>query len=358
MISAIIEEPYSGAWVADTVDTVAPTGSVSMPGTAAPWSGTIISSSQDGGRFYSRIVGGKGRLGEDKPITDKWYNGTLLADTVAQDAILEAGEVFGSSSLAIRVDSWQRKAGSLGDALSQLVSIAGGVWWIARDGSVNLAPARTGNVIAPSTVSQTASDVDGSLTLNLNSAIVSTGDTWLGRTIRHVRHTLTSNSFTSQISFTDLPGLRLGLDYLRTYSARVDTQNSDGTLDVIVNGQFSVTSVRWLSGLPAKVVVNPGDLVTLGWLGGDPRAPYSALLEQTSGSKAASGIGDTVDCGYLVFPIQGTGVGTVVLAPLLYFPPGDEGLQAATLAAIPPLYGAPPIHLQGFITSGQPRILL
>jgi hypothetical protein len=354
MISAIVEETYSGAWVADTVDTVAPIGSVPMPGTD-PWSGTIVTTSQDGGRFYSRIVGGKGKLGSD--ITDKWYNGTLLADTVVADAVKESGETFGASSIGVRIDSWQRKAGSLGDALSQLVAVTGGVWWVARDGSVNVAQSRSGNVVVPSSVTRVATDVDGSISLNLNTAIVKPGDTWLGNTIRHVRHVLTSNTFSSQISFTDLPDLRLGLDYLRTYSARVDKQNSDGTLDVIVNGQFSVTSVRWLAGVPAKVVVNPGDFVTLGWLGGDPRAPYSSLLEQTAGTKAAAGIGDTVDCGYLILPIQSFGTGTVTIPPAIYFPPGPDAAFAADQVANIPPYGAA-IHLQGVITSGQSRILL
>lgn len=358
MISAVVEETYSGAWVADTVDTVAPTGSVPMPGTD-PWSGAVITTSQDGGRIYSRIVGGKGKLGTDNPITDKWYNGTLLADTVSQDAIKESGEVFGASALGVRVDSWQRKAGSLGDALSQLVAVAGGVWWVARDGSVNLAATRSGNVIVPSSVSKVSTDVDGSIALNLNAAIVKPGDTWLGQTIRHVRHTLTPENFTSSISFTDLPTIRLGLDYLRTYSARVDNQHADGTLDLIVNGQFAVTSVRWLAGVPAKVIVNPGDFVTLGWLGGDPRAPYSALLEQTQGTKAAAGIGDTADCGTLVVPTTLAGVVGPIPFQIKYVPPGpthDTDLIAAlaSMAAFVPVA----INLTSIITSGQPRILL
>jgi hypothetical protein len=350
----VVEEPYSGAWVADTVDTAAPTGSVAMPGTD-PWIGTVVSSVQDGGRYLSRIVGGRGGLG--KTLPDRWYNGTLLADTVAQDAIAEASESAGSVALGVRIDSWLRKADTLGNALSQLVATSGGVWWLARDGSVNVGPSRAGSVISPSTVAKVSTDVDGSVLLNLNTAVVKPGDTWLGRTIKHVRHTLTSDSFTSAISFDDLPSLTLSLDYLRTYSARVDSQHSDGTLDLIADGRFAVTSVPWLTGVPAKVTILPGDLVTLGWLGGDPRAPYAALLAQTSGTKAAAGVGDTVDCGWLVYPIQGTGVGTVVIPPLLYFPAGDLGAAAARLAAVPP-YGPDPINLQGVITSGNGRLLL
>jgi hypothetical protein len=305
VIGAIVEELYSGAWVANTVDTKASTGSFNLGDGRGTWVGTTLTETQDGGRYYATIVGGKGKLSDQ--ISDLWYNGTNMADTIATDAISQGGEELGSSSLGVRIDAWQRKAGTLGQALSSLVAVTGGLWWIGRDGKVNVALGRTGTEVDPATVSIASTDSDGSFLLNpLTSATIAPGMTWKGQTIKHVRWSLTPGNLTAAIAFAELPAPALTFDYFRTYSARVDRQNSDGTLDVIVDAKFGVSSVKWLSGLPAKVEISGGDLVTLGWLGGDPRFPYAQGLEQTSGTKAAAGKGDAV--GYLC-------VGTIPAGP-------------------------------------------
>lgn len=354
MISAIIEEPSSGAWIADTVDTVAPTGSLTL-NDGIPWTGTIVSTTKDGGRYNSRIIGGKGQLGKSLP--DKWYNGSTIIDTVASDAISEAGEILGLSSLGVRVDAWQRKEGSLGSALNQLIAIAGGSWWVARDGFVDLGT-RSGSVIDPASVSIISSDVDGSILLNVSAARIKPGDTWLGRTIAHVRHTLSPENIVSHIYFTDLPTLSLSVDYLRTYSARVNSQNSDGTLDLIVDGRFAVNPVPLLSGIPAKITILPGDQVTMGWLGGDPRAPYAMGTQQT-GSAAAARVGDSCDCGTLIVPTTLVGVIGPVAFQIQYVPPGpthdaDVAIKLLAMAVFAPVA----INLSGLITTGQNRVLL
>ncbi len=356
MISATIEELYSGAWVADTVDVVAPTGYFTTSNGQA-WSGTVFSQSKDGGRYYARIVGGKGNLA--KALPDRFYNGTSLIDQIATDALAEAGEV-GTSDLGTRVDAWHRKAATLGQALSHIVAIVGGVWYVDRAGNVRLATQRTGPVVQPNTVSAGKADVDGSILFDpFPTADIQLGGTWDGRTIRHIRWVQTPNSFKASVSFQDLQSPPLTWDYLRTYSAKVDKQNSDGTLDLIVDSKFSVTSVRWLGGLPGKIVIQGGDEVTLGWLGGDPRAAYAVGLGMTDGGKAVARVDDTVDCGYLVTPVQGNGVGTVVIPPTLYFPPGPEGEAAAKTAAVAPAYNpAGIINIRGVITSGQVRVLI
>lgn len=354
MISCVLEEPYSGAWVADTVDTSAYSGTIALE--ASSWIGAAVSSAVDGGRIYSRIVAGKGRLGTVLP--DRWYNGTELSDTIASDMIAEAGEVLGYSSLGLRVDSWQRKRGTLGECLSELVAITGGSWWVARDGSINLG-SRSSAVLVPGQFSRASVDVDGSVLVNtISKTDINPGDTWEGKTIRHIRWTLSPDNLTAALAFYDLPSPALSLDYLRTYSAKVDRQNGDGTLDVIVNQAFAVSSVQWLSGIPANVTILPGDTVTLGWLGGNPQRPYAALVAQTSDSRPVARVGDTVDCGWLVVPAQGTGVGTVALPPILYFPPGPTAQAQAALVAVAPLYVPTPINLQGTITSGSERVRL
>lgn len=361
MIGAVVEVPYSGAWVADTTDTVDATGTFNLTD-GRTWSGTVASRAKDGGRYHARIVGGKGKLGAT--LADKWYNGTLLSDTVAEDAISEAGETLGASAIGQRIDSWQRKEGTLGQALAQLAATTGSVWWVGRDGTVNLAASRTGDTIQAATVSVISTDVDGSVLLNVlpGAPELRPGDTWNGVVVRHVRWTLTPGNLTAALAFYDLPTPELTLDYLRTYDARVDSQNDDGTVNVIVDQRFSVASVKWLSGLPAKVTINPGDQLTLCWLGGDPQYPVCMGVPQTAGTKAASGIGDTVDCGTFIFPTSSLpsvcAIGApIVFLPPVYVPPGP-GHDAAVASAMTSYSVQVPtkIDVAGLITSGLARV--
>jgi hypothetical protein len=353
MISATVEEVFSGSWVADTVDIAPPTGAFNLAG--SDWAGAVLDQSKDGGRYYARIVGGAGKLATQ--LADRWYNGTALADTIAADMVAEAGETLGTSALGTSADSWQRKAGTLGECLSQLVATLGGIWWVGRDGKVNLGPSRAGSDIPVTTVTVSSTDVDGSLVVSPNAGLdgITPGAQWQGKIVKHVRWSLTPGNLSAALAFHELPSPPLTFDYFRTYSAKVDAQNGDGSLNVIVDAKFAVSNVKWLSGVPAKVTINGGDSITLGWLGGDPRYPYTMGLAMTDGTKAAAGKGDTVDIGYLVCPILGAGTGSVVIPPTLYFPPGPEGQAAANLAGVPPQYNAP-IALTGLITSGLDRV--
>lgn len=358
MINCTVEELYSGAWVADTVDTVAPTGSFTLFN-GTQWTGAVFSQSQDGGRFYSRIVGGKGKLAQ--ALVDKWYNGTSLIDQIASDAISEAGEAVGASSLGVRVDAWQRKAGTLGQALSEIVSIVGGVWWVDRTGLVQLAPSRPTGDILPETVSKAKSDVDGSVLIDPfpSAPLFTPGWTWEGRQIRHIRWTQASDKFQCSLGFQDLESPLLTWDYFRSYSAKVDKQNTDGTLDVIVDGKFAVTNVKWLAGLPGKIVINGGDEIELGWAGGDPRYPVAWGLKMLTTGKAAARVDDTVDCGTLVIPTTLAGVIGPVAFQIQYVPPGpthdaDVATAMTTMAPFVPVA----VNLAGVITSGQVRVLL
>lgn len=357
MISATVEELYSGAWVADTVDVSAPTGSFELAG--SQWGGTVLSQSKDGGRFYSRIVGGKGKLATK--LADRWYNGTSLADTIASDMVAEAGEELGSSALGTSADSWQRKADTLGNCLSQLTATLGGLWWVSREGKTFLAASRAGSELLPGNLVVTSTDVDGSLIVNPNTAFadITPGATWQGKVIKHVRWTLTPGNLSAALAFLELPSPPLTFDYLRTYSAKVDSQNGNGSLNVIVDAKFAVSNVQWLAGVPAKVVINGGDSVTLGWLGGDPRYPYTTGLAMTAGTKAAAGKGDTVDAGTLVVPTTLAGVIGPVAFQIQYVPPGpthdaDVITAMTTMAPFVPVA----INLSGIITSGLARILL
>lgn len=360
MISATVEELYSGSWVADTVDASAPTGAFELAG--SQWSGAVLSQSKDGGRYYARIVGGKGKLATK--LADRWYNGTSLSDTIASDMVSEAGEELGSSVLGTSADNWQRKADTLGNCLSQLTTTLGGLWWVSREGKVFLAASRAGSALVPANMATTSTDVDGSLIVNPNTALadITPGATWEGKVIKHVRWTLTPGNLTAALAFLELPSPPLTFDYLRTYSAKVDSQNGNGSLNVIVDAKFAVSNVQWLAGVPAKVVINGGDLVTLGWLGGDPRYPITMGLAMTDGTKAAAGVGDTVDAGTFVFPTSSLpsvcAIGApIIFLPPMYVPPGPNKAALVAQALTTMAVQVPvAVDVAGLITSGLDRV--
>jgi hypothetical protein len=359
MISATIEEMLRGAWVADTVDTVAPTGAFTTAD-GVGWSGAVFSQSLDGGRYYARIVGGKGKLATVLP--DKWYNGTSLIDQIVSDAVAEAGETIGTSNLGTRVDSWMRKSTTLGQTLSQIAETMGAIWWVGRDGKINMSATRSGVDVPEDSVNVTSSDVDGSVFLNPFPAapVIAPAGTWKGQTIRHVRWVQVPENITATLLFHELESPPLTWDYLRTYSAKVDRQNADGSIDVIADSKFAVTNVKWLAGLPGKIVINGGDEVTIGWLGGDPRTPIAWGIKMGTNGKAAARVDDSVDCGWLVLPLQGAGSGTVTWVAPSYFPPTSPtaALDAAAYVTLntPALCKA--FNIVGKITSGQSRVLL
>jgi hypothetical protein len=286
-LTATIEEPLQGAWVADVVTLRMVSDSFELGGVA--WFGSTVSAFVDGGRWRARIVGGRGKLGIK--LSNRQYRGSVRIDKIASDIIQAAGETVGNVTSSVRFENYERGELSAGKCLDNLASLSNHTWYVDRDGNTHFTEART---IRTVTGIVHARDTN-SVTLNVKTADINPGDFYDGRRIEHLRWILSSDKLLAELSFTN--PFAMGTDrnawYLRTYAAKVDKQNLDGTVDLIVDGKFTANLVPLVG--PVEANMQPGDLVTFGYFRGDPRSPYAVPATSTK----------RIDMGALIY-IPGT----------------------------------------------------
>lgn len=341
--NATIEEPEQGAWVADLVHVDPYPGSFELGGLT--WTGVALSSVQDGPRYKTRVVGGKGKLSSQ--VRDQYYYGGGTGNTIIGDIARTVGETY-VAGVSDRVASWSRQAGTAGQALDQICLVLGVMWWVNNAGTLLAGTRASGNVdLTNRTV--VGSDVDGETSLvgDLASGLVP-GMKLGGKVIRHVRWILDPGRLTANVSFVPyaLPDLRGGLDYLRSHRAIVESQESDGTLNLIVDNRFSLTQVPFQGGIPGKIKIEPGDVVTACAWNGDPRQWYAHSVQRVDGRV-------TIDCGTLLFtqlPVTPPGAGGTVKFVKQFLPGEEAALQAALLLIVPPLV-AIPVPIKGMVLS-------
>lgn len=359
-LSAIVEEFEQGAWVADCEFSEKPTGSFELG--SETWSGTVLASQLEGGRYLTRIVGGKGGLA--KGVTDLQYRGAIGLNKIFADVCKLAGETLGET-LTDRVINYDRMRGTAGQALDSLCLTFGCAWRITRAGSASLYRPVASSEVAANKYTRVGSDIDGAVFLAVQSSSdIALGQTVGGKRIRSIRWCLNKSRLVAECSPDPVAAgdLRQRLDFLKTYSAKVERQNADGSLDLIVAGRFGLSQVPLLVGVPvAKVQLVAGDLVNVGFYEYDPRKPYAICTGQGSGSKAVARVDDTADCGTLILGTLSTPAapGSPVTIGFQYVPPGpnhDNLVRLATtgLAAFTPQS----IRLKAVITSGQERVKL
>lgn len=350
--SGVIEETERGAWIADVVFPEESDSKIDI-GSGA-FTGTILSQRTEGGRVLCRI--GKDLTGT---VADKQYYGSVPVARVLEDIYSGA-----TTTLTDRPVNYNRMKGTIGQALDALADSIGASWRVGRDGVLVLYRPTDGAAVDSAKVVRTGSTSSGHVILECDSAAdVQVGMTYEGKRIRRVRFGITASRFEAEIAF-DLPDVdtRYTIDYTKTYAAKVDSQNSDGSVNVIVDGRFAVSNVTMLSGIPgSKITMNPGDLVTFGFFGSRPGSPYALCTAQGDGSKAVARVDDTADAGTLLIASTSTPAapGSPVSIASAYVPPGpthdaEVATQTAALAAFAPR----PYRLSAIITSGQERVKL
>ena len=364
-LRGFIEVFERGAWVADVVLPDPYEGSFEVGGD--PWTGTAMQTRSEGGSEYLRIVGGKGKLGS--VLVEKWYRGGGTGNTIAGDICKAAGEAS-DISLPARAPQYWRHKGPAGRQLDILCDLLLSNWWVDRSGIVK-AGVREGAAIDLA-LPRIASDTDGSVTLSVETTKgIDVGMTYDGRTVRHVRFVFAGNRTLAELSFTPLvlADTERPLDYTRPHKAVVESQASNGTLTVIVDGRFTLSAVVWLGGIPAKIKINPGDLVTCGFWNGDPRQPYAHSLVMLTAGAPSARVQDPVECGTLLIGQNPSSfvIAAVYVPPTPWPTPDDAGKAAAAAthaaavaAAASAMAATPPVGtfaLSGLIAGGDPRVL-
>jgi hypothetical protein len=336
-ISAMVEEFERGAWVADLILNAPYEGSFELGGDT--WTGTEVGPALlEGGKYLVRVVGGKNGL--KTKLAERFYKGGANLSSVIRDILTASGE-SGTTEVTAPAPTYQRQAATAGQALEQACDTFAATWWADRTGALHVATARPSGEAASGI--RVASDIDGSVLLQVQtSAGIAPGLTYEGKTIRHLRWRLSPEKLIVELSFSTFSLPRHTTDYLKQYSAKVDKQNADGSLDLIVGGKFGLTQVTWLTGGPGKVIAKQGDLVSVGFWEGDPRKPYAIGLSASSDY--------LIDCGTILIGTITTGTAATQTTQHAYIEPGDQHdtevlLQQTALTAVAPIL----VRLKGIV---------
>lgn len=333
---ALIEEFEQGAWIADLKSLEQFDGTFSLPD-GSTWTGSEVSSRQEGEHYYTRVIGGANGL--TKQLDDRFYDGSVTVQAAVQQICQLAGETFGEAKKAAQLTTFDRLRGSAYAALDSIADAFSLKWWIGRDGKLSMLADRPSAGTADG--QRVRSDVDS---VDLVDPIgVQLGGTYDDKPLRHLRWSLTPERFAVSAYF--LPFIfRAPIErrYDALFDAKVDKDNGDGTIDVIVSGRFGVTKVKLLIGVPhAKAKLDGGELVTLGFFGGDPQKPFAvAMAQDTTATKEVARNGDSVDAGSILVVAPPSG-GTCTVT---YVPAGGTPIPLTTALS------------GGKITSGTQRL--
>lgn len=340
-----IEEFEQGAWVADIVSLEEFDGSFEFAG--ATWTGTAVSSSEHVDRFRTRVIGGANGLSET--VGHKWYDGSVSLQSAVQEVCRICGETFGSSETAKFLSTFQRLEGPARAALDAIAAAFSLIWWIGRDGKLSMLAERSSSAEVKG--ENIAVESDSATIANPES--IEIGATFDDKTVRHIRWKMTAAKIEAQVYYVPFI-FRAPTEtrYGRMYNAKVDKQNSDGTIDLIADGKFGVTKVPLFCGVPhSKVKVDGGDQVILGFFGADPQKPFAVAMNQDTGAtKEVARKGDGAGAGSMVFvhtPASGPAVPCVLS---ITYNPGD-GSSPQVLAA-----GSGTLNIKEKITAGSERL--
>src|SRR5690606_4469388 len=183
MISVLVDEPNEGPWFAELVTSDEPSGSFDLAGET--WSGHVTSSTYDGARYRSFIVGGNGGLGA---VVSAIQHKTERFENLFRRICELAGERVGSVPPSFSTTDYFRASEPAGAALTRLCKTFGFVWWVGRDGTINAAPRREHSAIPSG--QETANTSTGATLTNPVNVFV--GGTYGERVIQSLRWVVSS----------------------------------------------------------------------------------------------------------------------------------------------------------------------
>jgi hypothetical protein len=388
LLEAHIEEFEQGTWVADLIADQAFNGTFQLID-GSTWVGTKVAEIQDRGRYFSKVVGGKGSLGAT--VLDAFYQGKVSLQVIVNAVCASAGgakdkgETAGNIAPGVFLEQYQRFVGLRSEALDAIAKAAGGavtpgadplLWWIDRAGllQMQLPNATTGGRVNPKVVTGTQDmnkvEVDGSVELaQPSNAELGAMYGTPAQAVRHIRWSMTQDKFTARLFFVPfIFRAPVQTKYDRMYEAKIIADNGDGTVDVLAyrspsEGKapaFNVSKAQLFCGVPgSKVKMSAGETVTLGFFAGDPQKPFCMSMKQDTSvdpTKKVARNGDTVKvtlaAGLVATPSSIAGLAALLAPALQCAAPGSPCTPT-------PGYSSPTGYdITGEITSGSARILI
>lgn len=327
LLTVTIHEPIEGRWWLDAAlpegETLSGAHTVTVG--AQVWVGTVAEPAVDGSRRRVRMVGGANGL--KREVKDRYYRGATTLGQIAADLLTEAGETLDPASALLTrvVPTWQRFAGPCVEALTDLVHANKLAWRITRAGLVRLVALP--HPFPPADVPGTLLEDDGrSVAVAVESPDIEPGVTLSGHPIHRITWEATAARITGYCHYQDTPDARRVQDHRSIAEAGIDSQRSDGSLDLIAASRYGLTEVPLYAGLPGvDVKVKPGAQTLVAWAG-SPRRPIAV------GHRAGS---SGLKIGSLVF-ITAVVSGVPVVVGAQWFDADTAGDAAAELLGAPP----------------------
>lgn len=287
VVSAVIHEPAFGRWWADVIvsaDSLDTAAALEVDGVT--WTGTVVTQELDGARLCARVVGGNDSLTQALP--SKYYSGGVSLQTVIGDILSECGETLAADSdaalLASSLPAYERHATTADDALRAALRLHGASWRMTRAGEVRIVPETLTGTEYTGGVRVTEID-QTQITVGVDAPTIEPGHIVSGQVIRRVTWYL-SRVLRAQLTYVETPtsGTVDRTRYEGSIStAGVNSQASDGSLELIPNGRYQMTSVPF-HGLPGcNTSVPAGCQVLVGFSEGDPRKPVAFGVRSTGG---------------------------------------------------------------------------
>lgn len=343
LTSALATLPLSGAWWVDVhvsprqgTTGVALTGAQVVSLNGIDLYGTVLRCDVVDGMIEARIVAGAGGL--STTLAERYYKGGSSVRKIVGDILRDCGETLADDASAAILDqtmpTWQRAREPAGTALSRVVEAVGGSWRMTTTGQVLIVGTESWPTVAP--VHTLIPGSDGALGIYRVAWPETTPDdllpgvTFRGMRIRYVVHELTAASLRTEVRTQEPRGylermralLSRGEWYSRLWSAVVDKQNADGTVDVVVDSKWGETQVPIRHGLPGMTVeIQQGQQILVGYENDDPKRPFAALWKSSG----------TAKIGTLVI---GQNAVSLVMLPPQWFSAGAVGDAAAAAALL------------------------
>lgn len=329
LLGCEIRMPRRGEWTAivsldqTELDAAPPTGPFWFEVEKLEFRCSVIpgrSGRSQGGRTTLRVVGGAGGLDHNLEVRN--YGPTTVKAIVA-DILRDSGETLSveadSAILAQRLDSWHRGGDrrSGRNSLNLLLDKFGATWRVLRDGTIWIGVDAWPEVEPDGTVLDDDWG-DGSIMLAPDTPTMVPGIVVRGQRVEEVLHSLTPQGLRTELrsvgvrSSVDrsLDPIRHASEYAKRYRCRVVRQNSNGTVDVLIDDARmkgrGVAKCGIRTGDPGTTITaREGSRCLVGWADGDPSLPFVSDWESgtrfekiTVGTDArpVARAGDTVRC--------------------------------------------------------------
>jgi hypothetical protein len=303
--------PMNGAWSAELsvgTDSALATGdSVTLNVLGLSLTGRVIRASIVAERLAVRLTGGSINWGQS--VDAKHYK-NVLADQVLADVGVTLG-----NGLNVTLPFWTRSPGTIGSTVQAIATYLRVNWRVNSDGTVRMA-AEAPATVDPEAVELNRDAARGLVELAPDQAVVLPGVLVGGDSVGDVMYELGDQGLRCRYYTESRAMLRGTLErivrwitrdtiYLTLYSATVQRQAADGTLDLVVDDlrlqAQGLQSVPIRHGLPGVTVeVATGARVMLGFDSGDPARPYAALWHEGSVTKVHVGGTEAVALASLV----------------------------------------------------------